>query len=220
MDGSIRSVQNRAAEPQAGAPRRRRAKRLTTAALVVYAFAVALGLGLGSAYFALRGDYPLGGVTVGAWTSWPRAGAADADPYARAIVTRRSEIPLAIGEGLALTAQSDSAGRPLDSVCTYVVGSITPQARLWTLTVYDEAGGLATSDLQRASFTSAEILRAPDGQFTLRLSRDLQPGNWIKLPATSRFTLVLRLYDTPATLGTGAIDPKALPTIERTECGA
>ena len=66
--------------------------------------AVALGLGISSASIALRGDYPFGGIEVGPWKAWPQVGSREADPYARAIVTRRAEIPLAVGEGLALTA--------------------------------------------------------------------------------------------------------------------
>jgi hypothetical protein len=187
---------------------------------VVYAFALALGLGVSSAYYAVSGEYPIGGVRVGPWTSWPQAGSREADPYARSIATRRAEIPLAIGEGLALKATADAAGRPLDSGCTYRVGTVTPQARLWTLTLYDRGGALVATDLERSGFTSAEVLRAPDGGFTIALSRELHSGNWLKLPAAGPFTLVLRLYDTPAALGTGAVDARALPTIERVECAA
>lgn len=195
-------------------------KRLPTAALVVYAFAVALGLGIGSAYLALRGDYPLGAVRLGPWTAWPHLGSSEADPYARSIVTRRSEIPLATGEGLALFASTDSQGRTLDSGCTYTVGTATPQARLWTLTLYDQQGAFVTSDLQRSGFTSAEVLRGPEGRFSIVLSRDVQPGNWLKLPAAGAFSIALRLYDTPASLGTSAVDARSLPSIERQECGA
>lgn len=200
--------------------RARAPRRLSTAALVVYAFAVALGGGVGSAWYALSGDYPVGAVRAGPWTAWPFVGSKDADPYARSIVTRTGDVPLATGEGLALVATTDSAGRPLDSACTYRVGAVTPQARLWTLTLYDEAGALATSDLQRSGFTSAEILRSAEGQFAILLSRDLQAGNWLELPKSGRFSLGLRLYDTPAALGSGAIDARSLPSIERLECGA
>src|SRR5215211_6671927 len=79
--------------------RRRRRGRLSTAALVVYAAAIALGLGVSSAYFAVQGDYPLGAIRVGAWVAWPKVGSRSADPYSRAIMARRGEIPLAVGEG-------------------------------------------------------------------------------------------------------------------------
>jgi hypothetical protein len=201
-------------------PARVSAKPLSSAALVVYAFALALGVGIGSAYVAVSGEYPIGAVRLGPWTAWPQVGSRDADPYARAIVARRAEIPLATGEGLALTATADSQGRALDSACTYRVGSATPQARLWTLTLYDGGGALLRSDLERSGFTSAELLRESDGRFVIVLSREVQPGNWLKLPASGPFSLTLRLYDTPASLGTGAVESRALPAIERLECGA
>jgi hypothetical protein len=196
------------------------AKRLSTAALVLYASALALGLGISSAYFALAGEYPFGGVQAGPWKAWPEVGSRTADPYARAIVTRRAEIPLAIGEGLALTATADSSGQTLQTGCAYRLGSVTPAARLWTLTVYDSNGVPVQSELGRSGFTSAEILRAPDGRFTIQLGRDARAGNWLQLPPSGTFSLMLRLYDTPVATGSAALDPGTLPSIERLECGA
>jgi hypothetical protein len=195
-------------------------KRLPTTALVIYAFALALGLGVSSAYMAVSGDYPLGAVRAGPWRAWPQVGSRDADPYARSIIVREAEVPLATGEGLALAATADDTGRPLDSACTYRVGSTTPQARLWTLTLYDQSGFLVPSDLDRSGFTSAEILRSADGRFAIMLSRDLQPGNWLKLPASGSFSLMLRLYDSPVAAGSASLTAGALPTIERVECAA
>ena len=195
-------------------------KPLSTAALVVYSFTLAIGLGVSSAYMAVQGSFPFGGVTIGSWTAWPRVGSRDADPYARAIVTRRADVPLAVGEGLALTAGVDKDGQPLDSACTYRLGAATPQARLWTLTVYQEGGALVTSELGRSGFTSAEILRGSDGRFTVTLARAAQPGNWLQLPPAGPFSLVLRLYDTPVAAGSATLDAALLPSVERVECGA
>lgn len=195
-------------------------KPLSTAALVVYAFALAIGVGVSSAYVAVRGNFPFGGVTIGSWTAWPRVGSRDADPYARAIVTRRADVPLAVGEGLALTASLDKDGQRLDSACVYRIGSVTPQARLWTLTLYDESGALVTSELQRSSLTSAEVLRETNGRFVVTLAREARSGNWLQLPQAGPFTLALRLYDTPVAAGSATLDPAALPMIERVECGA
>lgn len=196
------------------------AKPLSSAALVVYAFAIALGLGVSSAYMAVSGDYPFGGVRVGPWKAWPRVGSPQADPYARAIVTRRGDIPLAVGEGLAFTATEDSAGRPLDANCAYRIGAQTPQARLWTLTVYGPDGALAATETGRSGFSSAELLRNPDGRFAIALSRGARPGNWLQLPPDGRFSLVMRLYDTPVAAGAASLEAAAMPAIERLECGA
>ena len=193
---------------------------ISSAAFVLYAFALALALGVGSAYWVQQGPYPFGGVTIGPWKAWPRVGSRQADPYARAIVTRRGDVPLAIGEGLALTATIDAAGQRLDSACSYRIGAVTPQARLWTLALYDESGALVSTELGRRGLTSAEILRDADGKFAIALSRRASPGNWLQLPQAGAFSVILRLYDTPAAVGSAALEAAALPTIERVECGA
>jgi hypothetical protein len=125
-----------------------------------------------------------------------------------------------VGEGLSLSATVDSAGARLDSSCSYRIGAVTAQARLWTLSLYDGDGAPVSSDLGRSSFTSAEILRDTDGKFVVTLSREARPGNWLQLPRSGPFSLVLRLYDTPAATGSAALDPAAFPPIERQECGS
>jgi hypothetical protein len=194
-------------------------RSIPTALLILYTLLLALGLGLGSAYLALKGDPPFGSVRLGPWKVWPRLGSPGADPYMRAIIASRGDVPLATGEGLSLTANADSEGRALDSACSYRIGSVAPAARLWTLTLYDEAGRLLVSDLGRSSFTSAEIVRNAEDQFAIALSRSLQPGNWLQLPASGSFKVVLRLYDPPSAAG-AILSEGTFPTIERLGCGA
>jgi hypothetical protein len=168
----------------------------------------------------VSGGYPFGEVRAGAWRAAPRVGSRDADPYARAVVARNAEIPLAIGEGLTLTATGDDLGRPFDPACAYRVGSTTPQARYWTLTLYDGDGRPAVSELQRSGFTSAEVLRDVEGRFFVAISREPMPGNWLRMPEGGRPSLALRLYDTPVAAGTAALDPRTLPSIERLDCAS
>lgn len=189
-----------------------------TAILIVYSLLLALGLGLGSAYWILNGDPPFGGRKLGPWSTWPKLGSAEADPYMRAIVARRGDVPLAIGEGLTLVAEADDSGRGLDGACSYRVGSVTPPARLWTLTLYDRTGTLRPSALERSGFASSEIIRRPDDGFEIVVSKDLSAGNWLQVPAMEAFTMVLRLYDTPGAAGAN-LDAEDLPTIERITCG-
>jgi len=63
-----------------------------------------------------------------------------------------------------------------------------------------------------------ELLRAPDGRFEILLSRDVQAGNWLQLPRQGEFSLTLRLYETPAAIGSGALDGSTLPAIDRIAC--
>nr|WP_246504958.1 DUF1214 domain-containing protein [Microvirga antarctica] len=176
-----------------------------------------LGLGLGSADWVLNGDPPFGGRKLGPWATWPKLGSSDADPYMRAIAARRGDVPLATGEGLTLLAKVDDSGRNLDSACTYRVGSVTPQARLWTMTVYDRTGNLQPSDLGRSGLTSAEIIRRPDDGFDIVVAKALSAGNWLQTGAAGPFTLVLRLYDMPGAAGAN-LTADDLPRIERLAC--
>jgi hypothetical protein len=58
------------------------------------ALAVAAAVGLGTTWIALTRGTAYGGVTIGAWTAWPRSGTAGIDPYARAMVARTGELPV------------------------------------------------------------------------------------------------------------------------------
>lgn len=194
-------------------------KPLSPTLLIVYALLLALGLGLGSAFVVLSGEPPFGRVQLGPWMTWPRLGSPEADPYMRAIRSRRADVPLATGEGLELKADIDSEGQRLTSTCTYRVGSTMPAARLWTLTLYDEAGRLASSALGRSGFTSAEILRDAQDGFAIVLSRDLQAGNWLQLPSSGSFSIVLRLYDPPGAAG-AVLNARNFPSITRVECAS
>lgn len=195
-----------------------KASRASSTVLVLYAFAVAAALGLSSAHWMTKGDYPFGSARIGAWTVWPRAGSRDADPYTRAVNARTGTIPLGVGEGLVLRATADESGRPLDVRCAYRIGATTPQARFWTLTLYDEDGRPAVTPLGRSGFGSAEVLRDAGGGFAIVMSREPAAGNWLMMPQSGAVSLLLRLYDSPASVGSAALDARVLPRIERGEC--
>lgn len=198
---------------------RRLAETASPAMLALYALALGAVVGLASADWATRGGYPFGGVSVGAWTAWPRAGSAAADPYTRAVNARRGEVPLAVGEGMLLTASADDAGRALDATCSYRVSGTTPPARAWTLTVAGRGAPEPGRAAQREGFTSTEILRAADGRFAIVLGPAVEPGNWLPSPrASGPIRLALRLYDTPVAASAGTLDRDAVPAIVRIEC--
>jgi hypothetical protein len=193
-------------------------RRVPTAFLVVYALLLGLGLGLASVHWVIHRTPPFGSLRLGPWQAWPKLGSPEADPYMRAILAHRGDVPLATGEGLGFTADADSEGRPLDSACSYSIGVVAPPARLWTLTLYDQDGRLPVTELGRRSFTSTEVLRDVQDRFTIALSRDLQPGNWLQLPPSGPFTVSLRLYDPPGAAGAN-LEENDFPAIQRLGCG-
>ena len=134
---------------------------------LLLAFAVAASVGLGTTLLALQEGTPFGSFTVGAWTAWPRTGTSDIDPYARALIARSGELPMGAGDGVAFIATKDDTGSPLDGRCDVVVSGLTPQARFWTLTLYDPDGKLVGNSLRRYGFSSQEVVRNSDGSIEI-----------------------------------------------------
>jgi hypothetical protein len=157
-----------------------------------------------------------GATRVGSWTAWPRAGAADADPYTRALFAKSGEIAMSPAEGLAFHALRDAAGRDLAAECRYRIAGRMPPARVWTLAAYRPDGSLPANAAQRHGLTSSEAVGG--GGADIAVSTDASPGNWLPLPERGRVVLVLRLYDTPLAAVAAALDPERLPRIERLDC--
>ena len=184
---------------------------------IVIALVLAIVIGVSTAWYAIEHGFIFGAVTAGAWTAWPTAGSADADPYSLATLARTGEVPLGAGEGIAFTAEDDSAGESLSGTCTYEVVGQTPPARLWTLTAYDSAGRLMVNAARRSGFHSREIVRRTDGSFVITVSPEVAPGNWLPVSQADHFRLVLRLYDTPLTTGSRIAD-LTMPDIRKVRC--
>ena len=184
---------------------------------IAIAVVIAAILGLATAWLAVDRGFLFGGIAVGPWEAWPRAGSPDADPYSIARLARTGEVPLGAGEGLAFTAATDTAGEPLSGNCTYIIDGQTPAARLWTLTAYDDGGHLMPNAARRTGFHSREILRRQDGSFVITVAPDVHPGNWLPVTTGGPFTLVFRLYDTPLTTG-GAVSDSDMPSVVQEGC--
>ncbi|WP_372423081.1 DUF1214 domain-containing protein [Salinarimonas chemoclinalis] len=197
---------------------RRAARNVYHLLLLAWAAALGAGLGLGSALFVLEGEYPFGERRVQAWVAWPSVGSPSSDPYARAIMARSADVPLALGEGIAFRADVDELGRPLDAACSYDVSGETPVARAWTVTLYDPEGRPPETAQRRAGLASAQMLRDEAGGVTIALSPSPRPGNWLQLPGAGRFQVVLRLYDSPVSGALGWLDDGAMPRIVRVSC--
>jgi hypothetical protein len=178
-----------------------------------------LGLGLLASAYALSRLSPFDRVRLGPWQLEAHAGSPDIDPYSLARVEGSGEIPLAVGEGLQLIARVDDDGRSLDSHCVYQVGPRVPAARYWTLDLIDLEGFPIDNPAQRYGFRSSEISRAANGDFTIAVAADVQPGNWLPIGRQGPFALALRLYDSPLGTTADAIDKSTAPRVTRIGCG-
>lgn len=185
---------------------------------ILFTFALAGVTGLGLTWLALTSGVAFGGLHVGAWSAWPKTGTPDIDPYARAFVSRTGVLPVGSGDGVAFSAHSDDGGAALDGRCEIAIEGTTPNARFWTLSLYDPEGRLIPTTLGRHGFTSQEIVRRGDGSFAISVGPRARPGNWLPTGGVERYVLLLRLYDTPIGVATRAGRETPMPTITRRAC--
>ena len=190
--------------------------RLLFSTLLVLCIAAVVGVG--ATWMATTRGTELGTLTIGAWTARPRIGTADIDPYSRAMLIRNGELPIGTGDGIAFTARRDDRKRLLDGRCDVVVSGVTPPARFWTLTLYDNKGQLVANSLQRYDFTSQEIVRSADGTFEIHIASRSRAGNWLPTGGIERYTLMLRLYDTPVGVATRTPRDAPMPAIATVGC--
>jgi hypothetical protein len=184
----------------------------------LFAFAIAALIGLGATWLTLKEGVAYGGITVGAWTAWPKTGTPGIDPYARAMVARSGELPIGSGDGITFFARTDDATRPLDGRCDVALSGTTPPARFWTLTLYDPDGKLVANSVQRHGFTSQELIRSASGMFGITIGPRARPGNWLPTGGVERYVLALRLYDTPVGLATRSGPDTPMPSISQKDC--
>jgi len=185
---------------------------------LLLAFAVAASVGLGTTLYALQESTPFGSFTVGAWTAWPRTGTADIDPYARALIARSGELPMGAGDGVAFVATKDDNGAALDGRCDVIVSGVTPQARFWTLTLYDPEGKLVGNALNRHGFSSQEIVRKSDGAIEITVAPRARTGNWLPSGGVDRYTLVMRFYDSPIGVASRTGRETPMPSVKVQSC--
>ena len=182
------------------------------------ALLIAAVVGLGTTWVMLTRVSAFGAIQIGAWTAWPKTGTRDIDPYARAAIARSGELPVGSGDGVAFYARADDGGHPLDGRCDVLVSGITPQARFWTITLYDTQGRLVGNSIDRQGFTSQEIVRHADGNFDIIAAPRARPGNWLPTNGIDSFVLVLRLYDSPVGVATRVAREVPMPAISTRAC--
>lgn len=187
-------------------------------AVSILAMLIATIVGLGTTWTTARRGVEVGTLTIGAWTARPKTGTSDIDPYSRASIARSGELPVGSGDGVTFLATKDDKGRALNGNCDVTVSGVTPAARFWTLTVYDMKGGLVANTLQRYGFTSQEVVRASDGSFVLHVSPRARAGNWLPTGGIDRYTLALRLYDTPVGVATRSQKDAPMPSVSTVGC--
>ncbi len=175
-------------------------------------------LGLLLTWLSIEQGRGFGAVRAGPWIGWPKAGTPDADPYAKAAMSRTGEVPLDLAEGLTFTARQDSSGSALNPACTYVIRPPMPVARFWTISVMPPSGRTVKAGDLRQGMTSSEIYRTGSAEFSITISSIASPGNWLPIKPDAPLVLMLRLYDSPVTAAATALNADDWPKIERGAC--
>ncbi|MCY0146320.1 DUF1214 domain-containing protein [Hoeflea sp. G2-23] len=186
--------------------------------LVLLTLAVAFGIGGWSAAWTLKATSGFGAIKLGPWSAYPELQTASADPFAKAHRAGDGRVLLGRAEGLVFTARTDQDGKPLSGNCSYTVSGTTPPSRFWTLRITDSGGVPVVAPSQfPSSINSWNTLRNSDGAFSIRISTDAKPGNWIRLDQPGDVALVLTLIDTPTAGSTGLVELD-MPKIAMTDC--
>lgn len=186
--------------------------------VTLLALIIATAIGLGATWMTATRGTDFGKLTIGAWVARPKTGTPDVDPYSSATIARSGELPIGAGDGVSFLASTDDHKRPLDGRCDVAVSGVTPAARFWTLTLYDRKGHLVANSLQRYGFSSEEVVRASDGSFEIRVASRARAGNWLPTGGIERYTLMLRLYDTPVGVATRTPRDAPMPQISTVGC--
>ncbi len=186
--------------------------------LVALSLAIAFGGGILFTLYALDASAGFGAIRLGAWQAFPALHTADADPYAKSHRARDGRLLYGTAEGLEFTAGDDDGHDRLSAGCRYRISGQTPPARLWTLfSVAPDGKPLAAQPGRPAAINSWNVLRDSDSSFSIVVSKDAAAGNWLALPPSGNFKLVLTLLDTPAAGSAGLID-LSMPKVEKIGC--
>ncbi|SON54872.1 hypothetical protein HDIA_1331 [Hartmannibacter diazotrophicus] len=189
-------------------------------------------LGLGSIVVVLDPEAMDTGRDGDAWTALPSVGPDNGNPYVDARLARNGRLAMPAGVGAVFVSRGDGADRRYKPQCHYRVTGQLETIDLWTLTLTDAANPQAEAPpppgtapslpvTSRMAFDSRNVLRQPDGRFSIVFGPAVRPGNFLSAEGMEAPVLTLRLYDADiadAIAGDPASSPLALPTIEPEEC--
>jgi len=186
----------------------------------IYIF-ISLGLGLGLGVFSAQYAIQQGSATpagfTGPWQSFKEINRNETNPYALAHNSNHGNLKLANFEVLYFTAVKDDENRNLSGNCEYNLKGKVPDARWWSLTIYDRRGMLIENQAERYSFNNTNILLRKDTEYSVVLAANARAGNWIPVKADEPFVVMLRLYS-PGVGSIRDINEITFPKIERVNC--
>lgn len=169
--------------------------------------------GIGSAFLATQTLGTTAAVKDSPWELRDNSPASTVHPYTTAHYLLDGRLPPSAGQFLELTAEYDAGGKHINASCDYLLmlpAGKTP--RWWSVAAF---AGRLTAD--GSTLMNQSAVAEADGSIRIAVTRHPQPGNWIKAPATGRYTL-LYMSSESQTGSSGRPVTPALFTIETSGC--
>lgn len=165
-----------------------------------------LSFGLLSARYMMENMSMAAPVAGSKWTEVKPDGDDLNSLYLAGHFLRRGEVPPLKGSRF-FVRQLDDDGNILRGDCVVTLEGKMPDARWW----------FVSTDVRstRTALDAGEAVREASGNYTISISTNPVPGNWLVPPTTSAYALTLVLLD--AVTGADATAP-TLPTVKRLWC--
>ena len=182
---------------------------------------ISLSLGLSFGIFSARYTVQIGlsdpTVVIGPWQSFREIDINEENPYSLAHTTLYGKLKLAKFEALYFIARKDNDNKDLSGNCEYVVTGVAPEARWWSLTVYDQHGGFIDNPAERYSYNNTNLIEKDEAKYSIAVSPNARPGNWIPTREKTPFVVMLRLYS-PSINSMNHAEDITFPKIEKVSC--
>ena len=179
-----------------------------------------IAIGMISAWYMLEKGSSLTTTFSGSWRMWSHDGSVGADPYTLAHMSRDGRLPITSSNALYFIANEDAEGEKIAADCDYLISGKPLDADWWSLAIYAKNGQSIKNKSQRSFVNSSSLLRLENGNYRIKLTRNVRPGNWIEISGSQQLTLMLRLYGIHATKDASRNNSieQNLPIIRRLDC--
>lgn len=186
---------------------------------IYFLISLTLGLGAGiySAQYGVRQGATTPAVVIGPWQSITEIDDNELNPYALAHMSNYGNLKLGNFEALYFTAKDDDEKKSLSGNCEYTVTGKVPEAKWWSITIYDQDGMLIENQAERYSFNATNMRIKNNAAFNISLAANARPDNWIPIKPDQPFVIVLRLYS-PDINSIRDANEISFPRIERLNC--
>ncbi len=178
---------------------------------------IGLSAGIYSAQYGVRQGAAAPAAVIGPWQSITEIDDNELNPYALAHMSNYGNLKLGNFEALYFIAKIDDENKSLSGNCEYAVKGKVPEAKWWSITIYDQDGMLIENQAERYSFNATNIRLKNNAVFNIALAANARPDNWIPTKPDEPFVIVLRLYS-PDINSIRDANEISFPGIERLNC--